>query len=135
MPRLKSQRKARREKHYEALTQYVQGSFSQSDVRFNVFSRGKQCVANAVSAIAYNQLQMIDSWKTKDLDSILECGDQVYTCVRLKKNIKEDYLLVDEICGNIDVFGESFLVSTGDIYTGLIGDNLNETVIDNVLPL
>ncbi|XP_026102347.1 uncharacterized protein LOC113073807 isoform X1 [Carassius auratus] len=58
----------------------VKASHCQTDARYNVYSRGRQCTCNSLMFLAVhserNELQSFD------LDSILQKGDAVYTSVK-----------------------------------------------------
>ncbi|KAI2642421.1 Large tegument protein deneddylase [Labeo rohita] len=58
----------------------VKASHCQSDVRYSVYSRGRQCTCNSLMFLAvHNERNELQSF---DLDGILQKGDAVYTSVK-----------------------------------------------------
>ena len=52
------------------------------EYQFEEYSRGRQCVTNSITAIAYAQMTDIASWDSHDLDFILKEGDCLYRHIR-----------------------------------------------------
>ncbi|KAI2666920.1 ATP-dependent DNA helicase PIF1 [Labeo rohita] len=58
----------------------VKASHCQSDARYSVYSRGRQCTCNSLMFLAvHNEQNELQSW---DLDGILQRGDALYTSVK-----------------------------------------------------
>ena len=65
---------------------YLKATLHQGDeVHFTDYSRGRQCVANSVVAIALSKICAIKEWTTEHLDSILKAGDVLYQQVHPKE--------------------------------------------------
>ena len=76
----------------------VQGSFSQGDPKFG-HSAGLQCVAMSLYAAAFSCLKQITRWSDKELDSILEKGNDLFNLIN-----KDRYLGVDNLPGQVNIF-------------------------------
>ena len=110
---------------------YLYGTFHQGDeLQFIDYSRGCQCVANSVSAIALSKICPIREWTTQHLDRILKAGDALYQQVRpvefFKQHPLDNGLLeLDDIPVECDIFNRYFEIQNiGSMYC-----NINVTEI------
>ena len=114
---------------------YLYGTFHQGDeIQFIDYSRGRQCVTNSVSAIAFSKICPIREWTTQDLDLILKAGDVLYQQVRPveffdQHPLDNGLLELDDITVECDIFNRHFKIqNTGSMYC-----DINITEISNCL--
>lgn len=91
------------------------GDFHQADSRFSSESRGIQCTAIACTALCYSSHKPILTWKTSDLNSILDIGDRLYTIS--KQNItdkNQSYLTFDEVYQFVRIGSDVFQFGTNE---------------------
>uniref|UniRef100_A0A8C1LAF7 ATP-dependent DNA helicase n=1 Tax=Cyprinus carpio TaxID=7962 RepID=A0A8C1LAF7_CYPCA len=82
----------------------VKASHCQTDARYSVYSRGRQCTCNSLMFLAvHNERNELQSF---DLDGILEKGDAVYTSVKRalqsKGKFVGNFLNFDELPNTIE---------------------------------
>ena len=110
------------------------GSLHQGDeYQFEEYSRGRQCVANSITAIAYAQMTDIASWDSHDLDFILKEGDCLYRHIRpqqfFDQIVSNGLLELDDIPLECDIFERHFkIIHQGNLYC-----DINKQAIDGLL--
>jgi len=85
------------------IKKYVQGSYDQGHPKYG-YSAGMQCMSNAYFAICFSLLKKASTWKSFDLDYILDQGDRLFKLTGIKQ-----YLAVDELPTNFDLEGCSIV--------------------------
>ena len=114
---------------------YLYGTFHQGDeLQFIDYSRGRQCVANSVSAIALSKICPITEWTTQHLDQILKAGDVLYQQIRpvefFSQNALDNGLLeLEDIPHECDIFSRQFEIQN----IGSLHCNINVTEIRDCL--
>ena len=105
---------------------YLHGTFHQGDnLQFTDNSRGRQCVANSIVAIALTKVCTIKQWTSEHLDQILKAGDVLYQEIRpaqfFQQNPQDSGLLeCEDIPSNCYLFNTHFMISNnGSIYCGI----------------
>ncbi|XP_064645914.1 uncharacterized protein LOC135499178 [Lineus longissimus] len=61
----------------------LQGQYHQGSSIFPDFSRGRQCIPNAMTAILYQHIKSVNQWIMDDIHNILYIGDELYRHVRM----------------------------------------------------
>ena len=114
---------------------YIHATLHQGDeVHFMDYSRGRQCVANSVVAIALSKICAIKEWTTEHLDSILKTGDVLYQQVRPKEffdqhPLDNGLLELEDLPVECDIFNRHFEIHNH----GSIDCCINVTEIRNCL--
>lgn len=110
----------------------LRGSFHQSHSKFNDYSRGKQCTANAAVAIAVSKIKRTETWTSDMIDSILISGDHLYTSsIRSRRaptlaEANIEYLRVHELQVNFEILNHSCLLQIHDETFSICGHlNIN----------
>ena len=103
----------------------VLGSINQANIIFGE-TAGRQCVCNALYAIAGSTIRQITSWTTEDLDNILHKGDALY-----KSLGATGYLSLDEIPDLINISGTKLTVKKLGLHYGILS-NFNSNSIVNI---
>lgn len=86
----------------------VRGSFSQYDEKFPEESRGRQCAAITMAALAFAESQPVHTWNTDMINELIVVGDDTYR--RAEK--QEIYLNLEEVPKNIQIYAKTYYVST-----------------------
>ena len=73
----------------------VCADFSQGNQSKFGENAGKQCVAMSLTAIIFKYVTDIDSWDSADLNSILDHGNCLYSCIKV--SVKKDFLLLTDV--------------------------------------
>ena len=73
------------------ILKFVQGSFNQCDVRFNI-SRGIQCSCMTLVSICMAKVRKPTIWKESDLDFILTHGDNLFKTTGINRMLYSDEL-------------------------------------------
>lgn len=95
----------------------IRGSIHQGHHMFSDFTRGKQCTANAAVAIAMCLLHQPLTWTKNLIDTILLIGDALYIKSLARRSelhfaeINRDFLSVDELYADIEIFGNIITLS------------------------
>jgi hypothetical protein len=97
----------------------ARGRFNQGDTRFSLTSRGKQCMANALQAIALSRMKPVSSWTTADIDEILNFGDKLYLELNANLNVSR-YLFAKELPTRLFIHSVEFTVTQSEPISGLL---------------
>ena len=114
---------------------YLNATLHQGDeVHFTDYSRGHQCVANSVVAIALSKICAIKDWTTEHLDSILKAGDILYQQVHQKEffdqhPLDNELLELEDLPVECEIFNKHFKIHNN----GSIDCCINVTEIGNCL--
>ncbi len=100
----------------------AQGSFHQGNRRFGDNS-GKQCVANCLASMMYSKKKNVRNWKCSDMDSILITGNELYGFLQDSTTINNNYLLIQELPTELDVFDAHYSMK----YHEPVSGTFNET--------
>ncbi|XP_071965644.1 uncharacterized protein [Antedon mediterranea] len=101
----------------------AQGNFNQGNYRFG-FASGKQCVANSLVAILYSTKRNGNEFYTKDLDTILNLGNELYRYIQKDSTMHEDLLMISELPKELDILDNTFVISPKESVFGIIDGNL-----------
>ena len=82
----------------------VQGHYNQGNRRFGD-SAGSQCSCIAFYASAFTKIKSVARWIAKDIDAILERGDELYKEQQVVLNSRNRYLNLDELPHSVTVSG------------------------------
>ncbi|XP_078340715.1 uncharacterized protein LOC111117892 [Crassostrea virginica] len=104
---------------YGASTVSVQGSFHQADAIFGE-NAGTQCVANSLTALAYQKVKISEEWETHDMNRILTTGDEMYTFIQCSSSMANRYLLVTELPQLFECFERMFEFKSNEALPSLI---------------
>ncbi|XP_071795571.1 uncharacterized protein [Asterias amurensis] len=115
-------------------TIFAQGSFHQGDQRFGVH-RGKQCVANSLVSIMYCMKKEVKDWKCGDIDNILRTGNELYGFLQESSMMNNDYLLINELPTELDVFDTHYSMEYHESVSGTFDENAHNLNEFNMLPL
>ena len=80
----------------------LRASSHQGALKFR--GRGKQCVVNSLQAIFYNYSSPPRFWETKDVDDILERGDETY----IKIAQESQYLCFSDVPQDFSVISDGY---------------------------
>jgi len=58
---------------------------------------GVQCLTNSLTAMLMNELKDVCTWQSSDLDNILVNGNELYTLVQNRNQVKHTHLLVSDL--------------------------------------
>ena len=92
------------------IVKLVQGSFHQGHTKFGE-TAGRQCVCNALLAIAWSKIKKVSLWRSADLDYILIQGDFLY-----KSLCVQSYIDVDDIPERFNIDSHPVRVQKLDLY-------------------
>ncbi|XP_042588008.1 uncharacterized protein LOC122138641 [Cyprinus carpio] len=90
----------------------VRASHCQTDPRYNLYSRGRQCTCNSLIFLAVHQ--ECNELSSSDLDNILQKGDAVYT--RVKQTLQStgqfvhNFLSFDELPSTVEINSELYTI-------------------------
>jgi hypothetical protein len=98
----------------------ARGNFHQGSALFFERSRGKQCVANAIMALALNHLKKASMWTSSDLDEILYAGDQHYLDIIQYLTPAHQHLLVSEVSTHISICSTKFSIVQSEPMSGIL---------------
>ncbi|XP_078336941.1 uncharacterized protein LOC144626544 [Crassostrea virginica] len=104
---------------YDALNVSVQGSFHQADAIFGE-TAGTQCVANSLTALAYQKVKMSEEWETRDMNKILTTGDEMYTFIQRSSSMANRYLLITELPQFFECYERMFEFKANESLPSLI---------------
>ena len=104
---------------HDTLNVSVQGSFHQGDRMFGV-TAGTQCVANSLTALAYQKVKNCKEWQPYDMDNILVTGDEMYTFLQRSSSVTNRYLLITELPQSFECFERSYEFRTNESLPSLI---------------
>ncbi|CAJ1074299.1 uncharacterized protein LOC121902129 isoform X1, partial [Xyrichtys novacula] len=98
----------------------VMGSFHQGSDLFS--NPGQQCMAIGLASVAKHSVKSVFSWSVADLDTVLLCGDQLYTYLRDNDKISggTDFLCIPDLPASHTIDGMEFDFEYGDYMSGLI---------------
>ncbi|XP_062575337.1 putative autophagy-related protein 11 [Saccostrea cucullata] len=99
----------------------LQGNFHQGCTEVFGITSGKQCVANALSSIIFSRVKNQNAWLSSDIDKILTTGNELYGYLQASSTVQNEYLLIDELPNEIEVYDKCFSVQTFESQVGLIG--------------
>ena len=102
----------------------VQGTFHQGHHKFGNNS-GKQCVANSLCAVLYSHMKMMNEWCPLDMDLVLNTGNQLYSYLSNSSTVMHEYLLINELPDEVDVFSQHFNMKYDESVCGTFGEELN----------
>ncbi|XP_071943845.1 uncharacterized protein [Antedon mediterranea] len=131
VPKRKNTRKRQKTQSINELQVYnsnanitvAQGNFNQGNYRFG-FASGKQCVANSLVAILYSTKRNGNEFYTKDLDTILTLGNELYRYIQKDSTMHEDLLMISELPKELDILDNTFVISPKESVFGIIDGNL-----------
>ena len=104
---------------HDASNLSVQGSFNQADEIFGE-NAGTQCVANSLTALAYQKVKKSEEWQTHDMNKILTTGDEMYTFLQRSSSMMNRYLLVNELPQFFECFEKLFEFRSNESLPSLI---------------
>lgn len=94
----------------------ILGSFHQgSDMFFG--SAGKQCICNAIVALAYSCLRHPSEWLSCDMDTFLMQGDYLYNVIPMQE--PTGYLFIEDIPTTFQAFNYMYNIQIIESYTGM----------------
>ena len=97
-------------------TYTVHADFNQgNELKFGV-NAGKQCVAMSLCAIVYKEIKSVNIWDRLMLNSILICGDSLYSVI--SQSINKSYLLLTDVPGFVDMDNHVFNLQYSDSFSG-----------------
>jgi hypothetical protein len=96
-------------------TTTVCADVSQGNRRFGP-SAGKQCVAMSLTAIVHSQIENVSTWNSSCLNSILEDGNGLYTCI--SNFINKDLLLLSDVPEMISAYGNIYTLQYSESRAG-----------------
>lgn len=117
-------------------TRIVRGNFHQGDERFQEFSRNKQCLAIAVVAICFFQINNNPAtWKTADINLILINGDAQYQASYKKreKDLQTSNLLLSELYPYIKIGRNFYYLNLMDDESDSLRDERSVLKLSNLL--
>ncbi len=102
----------------------AQGSFHQGNRRFGDNS-GKQCVANSLASIMYSMKKDVRNWKCSDMDSVLITGNELYGFLQDSSTINNNYLLINELPTELDVFDSHYSMQYHEPVSGTFNEKVH----------
>ena len=97
-------------------TYTVHADFNQgNELKFGM-NAGKQCVAMSLCAIVYKEIKSVNIWDRLMLNSILICGDSLYSII--SQSINKSYLLLTDVPGFVDMDNHVFNLQYSDSFSG-----------------
>ena len=84
----------------------LQGSIHQGDELFGS-NAGFQCVPNCLAAASLNYLKSVNHWEPKDMDTILNTGNELYAFLQASSTVNNTYMLIHELPREIEIFNEA----------------------------
>ena len=112
----------------------AQGTFHQGDRRFGS-NCGKQCVANSLASIMYSKNKDVKNWKCDDMDTILMTGNELYGFLQESSTMNNDYLLINELPSELDVFDTHYNMKYYESVSGTFDENACDLNEFNMVPL
>ena len=106
---------------------FLQGNFHQADEMFGENS-GRQCVPNCLAAAALNSRKTVNEWVTTDIDTILVTGNELYSYMQASTSLQHNYILINELPRELDVFDSTFSFSFEESFATMVGnrcENIN----------
>ena len=96
----------------------VRGTFHQGDKRFKY--GGQQCMAISLVGLATHSVESVFSWRSDNLDKVVQLGDELYTSLRDGKMIRGafDLLSVPDLPTQLVVDGHHLEFVYGDFVSG-----------------
>lgn len=120
--------------HFKPLdngNQILRGSFHQGSESFEEKSRGRQCTANAATAIAYLSSKPFREWKSSDLDRVLLSGNTYFNQCMSELEIRPQFLNTEELLRTITVANIDFhLDIQPDVVIGVINSSAPSEVLE-----
>ncbi|XP_042570239.1 uncharacterized protein LOC109078151 [Cyprinus carpio] len=102
----------------------VQASHSQSDARYDVFSRNHQCTCVALTFLAYHSEGTL--FEQPDLDRVLEEGDALYVGIKMQLiaegRFRQDLLSMSEVPVSISTSNHNYSVQKSEVLMGYLRD-------------
>ena len=108
----------------------VQGSFNQGNLSLFDETAGRQCACSAMFSICWSFVRKISCWTHRDLDHILNEGDNLYKSLK-----KESFLSVDDLPRQIYIFRYivNIWIPKDTVHEGVAF--LGEPFLRNIFPL
>ena len=77
---------------------------------------GKQCVAISLYAVVYKEIKSVNIWDMLMLNSILICGNSLYSII--SQSMNKSYLLLTDIPQFVDIENHVFNLQYSDPFQG-----------------
>lgn len=108
----------------------LRGYKSQNSKAYNEHSRNNQDITNCMAAIVAHTMHPIQSWTAKDVDAVLDAGDQLYVDSYIAYAPRDKKLGPENVIRNFYV-GESRVHVT--VYKPIISDVFNVNNLNRIL--
>ncbi|CAH2096671.1 unnamed protein product [Euphydryas editha] len=120
--------------HYKCLGNYrhiLRGSFHQGSEQFEEASRGRQCTANAATAIAYSSSKQLNEWASSDLDRVLLAGNKYFNECMSRLVVRPSFLNTDELLPSVSVATTVFNLNIQlDVVVGVVNSSASSEVLE-----
>ncbi|CAG4958798.1 unnamed protein product [Colias eurytheme] len=124
--------------HFKALghdRHILRGSFHQGSDRFEEESRGRQCTANAATAIAYSSSKPLNEWAPSDLDRILLAGNTYFNRCMSRLANRPQFLNTEELLPAVSVAATEFELNIQpDVVVGVVNSSAPSDVLEGYFP-
>ena len=102
-------------------TYTVHADFNQGNELMFGINAGKQCVAMSLCAIVYKEIKSVNIWDRLMLNSILMCGNNLYSII--SQSINKSYLLLTDVPEFVDIENHAFNLQYSDSFSGALHMN------------
>ena len=99
-------------------TYTVHADFNQGNELMFGMNAGKQCVAMSLYAIVYKEIKSVNIWDRIMLNSILICGNSLYSII--SQNINKNYLLLTDVPEFVDIENHTFNLQYSNSFSGAL---------------
>ena len=96
----------------------VHADFNQGNELIFGMNAGKQCVAMSLCAIVYKEIKSVNIWDRLMLNSILSCGNNLYSII--SHSINKSYLLLTDVPEFVDIDNHAFNLQYSDSFSGAL---------------
>ena len=115
-------------------TYTVHADFNQGNELMFGMNAGKQCVAISLYAVVYKEIKSVNIWDRLMLNSILICGNSLYSII--SQSINKSYLLLTDIPEFVDIENHVFNLQYSDSISGALHmseDSLPHVTLEHAL--
>ena len=99
-------------------TYTVHADFNQGNELMFGINAGKQCVAMSLCAIVYKEIKSVNMWDRLMLNSISNCGNNLYSII--SQSINKSYLLLTDVPEFVDIDNHAFNFQYSDSFSGAL---------------
>ena len=99
-------------------TYTVHADFNQGNELMFGINAGKQCVAMPLCAIVYKEIKSANIWDRLMLNSILNCGNNLYSII--SQSINKSYLLLTDVPEFVDIDNHAFNLQHSNSFSGAL---------------